>query len=90
MCFTALGVCCLLDQQRGGNRIRTTAAADILNFGIQNGFDFLDGHRKTHGNIVVAPLEQHFTLKVDQFVFTSTDQQTDQFIVNVVVDLYSD
>lgn len=77
----------LLDQQRRGDRIGTTAAAHILHFGVQNRLDLLDGHLQAHGHIVVAPLEQHLALKVDQFVFARANQQTDQFVVDVIVDL---
>lgn len=77
----------LLNQQRRGDRIGTTAAAHILHFGVQNRLDLLDGHLQAHGHIVVAPLEQHLALKVDQFVFARANQQTDQFVVDVIVDL---
>lgn len=80
--------CHLLHQQRSGNRIRTTTPTDILHFGVEDLLDFADWFDKADGHIVVATLEQDFALKVEQFVFACSQQETDQFVVDVIVDLW--
>ena len=78
---------CHLLQTVGGLRVRTETPAD---FGLHANHllaDFPDRFQQQDGHVVVAALEQHLALELDQLVLAGAQQQPNELVVDVGVDL---
>lgn len=67
--------------------VGTETSSDFVLFGCHYLSDFFDWAEQVDGNVVVELLEQAFAFECQQLVFSSSQEKSDDFVVDVDVDL---